>query len=79
MKHDEKKIEEMIDKYYDNYSGLAYFQAKEIIKQYAEDVRKQTVEEMVELSDKIEMSQPDGGTEQWKAFKHFRNKMRDRL
>ena len=33
----------------------------------------------IELSDKIELSAdlPDGGVEQWKAFKRFRNTLRD--
>ena len=37
------------------------------------------MEECIELSDKIELSEPDGGTKQWIAFKHFRNTMRDKL
>lgn len=35
--------------------------------------------EAVDLAEKIEMEQPDGGTEQWRAFKAFRNTLRDRL
>ena len=36
-------------------------------------------ENAIELSDKIELSAdlPDGGVEQWKAFKRFRNTLRD--
>ena len=37
------------------------------------------MEECIELSDKIELSEPDGGTKQWIAFKHFRNTMRYKL
>lgn len=41
--------------------------------------RKQALEEAVKLSDEIEMREPDGGIEQWKAFKAFRNTLRDRM
>jgi hypothetical protein len=37
------------------------------------------VEDCIKLSDKIELSEPDGGTRQWMAFKAFRNTMRDRV
>lgn len=42
-------------------------------------VREATIKEAVELSDKIEMQEPDGGTSEWMAFKAFRNTLRDRL
>ena len=41
--------------------------------------RQETIEEMIKLSDEIELREPDGGTKQWMAFKAFRNKMRDSL
>lgn len=37
------------------------------------------IQECIDLSDKIERQEPDGGTKQWVAFKHFRNTMRDNL
>lgn len=48
-------------------------------KKATQQAKREVVEEMIELSNKIEMSEPDGGTKQWMAFKHFRNTMRDRL
>jgi len=42
-------------------------------------IRQEAIQECIDLSDKIEQEQPDGGLEQWKAFKHFRNTLRDRL
>ena len=42
-----------------------------------EETKKETVQEMIELSDQIEVQEPDGGTRQWMAFKKFRNTMRD--
>ena len=41
--------------------------------------RREALEEAIKLSDKIEMSEPDGGTREWMAFKHFRNTLRDSL
>ena len=41
--------------------------------------RQQTIEEMIKLSDEIEMREPDGGTREWMAFKAFRNTMRDKI
>lgn len=45
----------------------------------AEEARLEAIEEAIKLSDKIEMSVPDGGTKEWMAFKHFRNTLRDSL
>jgi hypothetical protein len=44
-----------------------------------EEVRREVLEEAIALSDKIELSEPDGGTAQWMAFKRFRNTLRDSL
>jgi len=44
-----------------------------------EDVRKETWEEAIKLSEEIERVEPDGGTRQWIAFKRFRNTLRDYL
>lgn len=52
---------------------------KSFIRQLEQDTRKATLKECIDLSDKIEMSEPDGGTRQWMAFKCFRNTMRDKL
>lgn len=41
--------------------------------------RQAAIEECINLSDEIELQEPDGGTKQWMAFKNFRNTMRDRL
>ena len=54
--------------------GIIYEGEKTILSSQ----KKQIIEEMIELSDKIEL---EGNTtlEEWKAFKAFRNTMRDRL
>lgn len=39
---------------------------------------REVVIEMVHLSDQIELDDAVPSTEEWKAFKHFRNTMRDR-
>jgi hypothetical protein len=44
-----------------------------------DEVRREALEEAIALSDKIELSEPDGGTAQWMAFKRFRNTLRDSL
>jgi len=44
-----------------------------------EEVRKETWEEAIKLSEEIERVEPDGGTRQWIAFKRFRNTLRDYL
>ena len=41
-------------------------------------VRKEAIEEMIELSDKCEAGKSTE-LEEWKAFKHFRNTMRDSI
>jgi len=41
--------------------------------------RENAIEECIELSDEIELREPDGGVSQWIAFKAFRNTMRDRI
>jgi hypothetical protein len=45
---------------------------------YGKKVREEAIKEMVNLSDKLEL---EGNTtlEEWKAFKGFRNRMRDYL
>ena len=53
----------------------AGFTAFDLVSQ----TRRETIEEMIKLSDEVELREPDGGTEQWMAFKAFRNKMRDKL
>ena len=41
--------------------------------------KEDAIQDMIELSDQIEVQEPDGGTRQWMAFKKFRNTMRDRI
>ncbi len=50
------------------------------VEQSAEERgRAKALQHAIELSDRIELEGPDGGMEQWKAFKHFRNTLRDSL
>lgn len=54
----------------------------EIIAWHKEELQKARIEalwEAVDLADKIESREPDGGTKQWMAFKAFRNTLRDRI
>lgn len=65
-----------------NFKGTTFSSPEDVekwLRQALEQIRKETIEECIELSDKIELLEPDGGTEQWRAFKAFRNTMRDRL
>lgn len=41
--------------------------------------RGKVIQECIDLSDRIELEEPDGGTKEWMAFKRFRNTLRDRL
>lgn len=41
--------------------------------------RLEAIQECIDLSDKIEESELDGGTEQWRALKCFRNTMREKI
>lgn len=53
--------------------------AKSEVRRLVELAFEEVIEKFVKLADEIELSQPDGGTKQWKAFKHFRNTLRDML
>ena len=62
--------------------GLKYFdetkrQLDELIQSLLTQQRTELLEEIIKLSDKIEV---EGSTkfEEWKAFKHFRNTLRDK-
>lgn len=44
-----------------------------------QDGREALLKEIIDLSEKIEMEGDDGGVGQWKAFKHLRNTLRDKL
>ncbi len=48
------------------------------ISQSLRRVRKDTIKKMIELSDTVE-SQYETEFSEWRAFKFFRNKMRDEL
>jgi len=67
--------EEQIDEFWKTKESLSY----EDFIDFLADQEKFTIQEMIKLSDKIEMQEPDGGTRQWKAFKCFRNTMRYKL
>lgn len=62
------KIEEILSEYGDN-----------TVEEIFDLVRKYAIQECIELSNEIELREPDGGTREWMAFKKFRNKMRDKL
>jgi hypothetical protein len=63
--------------------GIEHAIEQSIIDQHVtlakEEARRSALESAIKLSDKIEMSEPDGGTREWMAFKHFRNTLRDSL
>ena len=69
----------------DQHTANVWKAAQESIKKsilesgLLEEVRKETWEEAIKLSEEIERVEPDGGTRQWIAFKRFRNTLRDDL
>ena len=71
----------------DKYSGLkensntnkARYNISALFSQTLEKALKEQAGEMIALSDKIEMSEPDGGTKEWMAFKRFRNTIRGKF
>lgn len=42
------------------------------------EVRKETAEDICKMTDKIELSYRDSTLEEWKAWKHIRNAIRDK-
>lgn len=46
---------------------------------FIEKLLAEAIQECIDLSDEIELREPDDGTKQWMAFKTFRNTMRYRL
>jgi predicted aconitase len=52
---------------------------RDVYKSAKELGKIEGIKECIQLSDTIEMREPDGGTKEWMAFKAFRNEMRDRL
>lgn len=51
----------------------------ETMENFIRQEREALLKEIIDLSDKIELEGDDGGTGQWKAFKHLRNTLRDKL
>lgn len=51
----------------------------ELLHQELQKARAEAWQEAVNLADKIELREPDGGTKQWMAFKAFRNTLRDKM
>lgn len=83
IQRNEEFREEFFDEFAYRTRDIAEWQEKErmidwFLSRLANE-RTALIEEIVKLSDKLEMSQPDIGLEEWKAFKHFRNKLRDSL
>jgi len=80
-----EEIEEIVKKVDEKFPREAIWARDELksflrgeLTTFEKEIRKKTVKEVVELSDRIELGQ--GTTfEEWKAFKHFRNTMRDSL
>lgn len=58
------------------YGGIG--EIKQFIKKELEKAEERVMKEAVELSDKIEMDTPNTEFEEWRAFKRFRNTLRDR-
>ena len=46
---------------------------------HCEEARQEAIEEMIALSDEIEVKYGTPDIQEWRAFKGFRNTMRDRL
>jgi hypothetical protein len=80
-----KKRNPELNEYADNYAQHIYVRNKgfnegvDACLPLLEEVRKETWEEAIKLSEEIERVEPDGGTRQWIAFKRFRNTLRDYL
>ena len=70
----DKKIVDVVN---DFYSAAPKYRTKKSLIQTILSVIDDTVREIVDLSDKIEL-EDDNGLEEWKAFKRFRNTLRDR-
>ena len=71
-----KTLREKLSKeawYEDKQDGFITFVTDELI----ELINKELVNEVIKLSDKIELEH-DTSLEEWKAFKHFRNTLRDK-
>lgn len=65
--------ENIIETSVDNYIKIA----EPIIESLLSEEGRKIVEEIVKLSDEIEMEMEDGTT-QWRGFKHLRNTLRDK-
>ena len=76
-----KEANDVIDQHTTNVWMAAQESIKKSILESGllEEVRKETWEEAIKLSEEIERVEPDGGTRQWIAFKRFRNTLRDYL
>ena len=75
----ENKIENIIKdfeeaKFPDNYLPTQLIDIRQALQQ----TREEAIKEAIELSDKIEAENKTEFNE-WRAFKHFRNKLRDKL
>ena len=59
---------------------LLYPTIKSYLHSRDQRLLEKTLQECIDLSDKIELEQPDGEINyEWKAFKRFRNTLRDKI
>ncbi len=54
------------------------YDVKEFLFKALDSMREETAEGICKLIDKIELSYRDTSLEEWKAFKHIRNAIRDK-
>ena len=76
-----KKIEKILEDYHHGGAGISGYTREHYIDRViklAKDYCEGVIEEIIKLSDEIEAGR-ETTFEEWKAFKHFRNKMRDRF
>lgn len=80
-----EKIQKFLDTYdfeglakahYDNEIKMGVKEWQEFVEYIRKQEREKTLKEAIDLSDKIE-SEHETEFNEWRAFKHFRNKLRD--
>ena len=79
MNKQKKSMEKRLRKFNLYLFNLGGKQVIEFVNSEISLAQKELREEMIKLSDDIESKYGTPDIEEWKAFKHFRNKMRDNL
>lgn len=61
------------------FSVIDWKNIRNLFSKALDEQKEEVIKEMIKLSDKIEAERETPDIQEWKAFKHFRNTMRDRL